>query len=55
MAECIKREDILKFPIRRNHCDKENANEHFISGIETVMEFIEILPAADVAEVMHGR
>ena len=55
MAECIKREDILKFPIRRNHCDKENANEHFISGIETVMEFIEILPAADVAEVRHGR
>lgn len=55
MAEYIKREDILKFPIRRNHCDKENANEHFISGIETVMEFIEILPAADVAEVMHGR
>lgn len=37
-------DDIQKFPIRRNYCDKEHGNEHFINGIETVMEYIELLP-----------
>lgn len=36
--------DIQKFPIRANHQDKENGNEHFIYGIETVMEYINSLP-----------
>lgn len=39
MAEYIAREALMKFPIRRDHCDKEHANEHFINGIETVMEY----------------
>lgn len=51
----IEREAILSYPIRADHCDKKNANEHFIFGIESVMEFVENLPAADVAEVRHGR
>lgn len=55
MAEYIDRETLMKFPIRRDHCDKEHANEHFINGIETVMEYAENLPAADVAPVVHGR
>ena len=55
MAEFIKREELMKFPIRRDHCDKEHANEHFINGIETVMEYAENLPAADVEPVRHGR
>ena len=33
MAEYIKREAIMKFPIRKDHCDKKHANEHFIFGI----------------------
>ena len=55
MAEYINREAIMKFPIRKDHCDKEHANEHFINGIESVLEYVENLPAADVAPVRHGR
>lgn len=55
MAEYIEREAIMEFPIRKDHCDKECANEHFIFGIESVLEYVENLPAADVAPVVHGR
>ena len=55
MAEYIEREGLMQFPIRREHCDKEHANEHFINGIETVLEYAESLPASDVAPVVHGR
>lgn len=48
MIEYIKKDDIAAFPIRANHCDKEHANEHFIYGIETVMEYVENLKPADV-------
>jgi len=41
--EYIKLSDIEKFPIRKNHYDRENGNIHFISGIETVMEYIDTL------------
>lgn len=51
MAEYIEREELMKFPIRRNHYDKEHGNEHFINGIETVLEYAENLPAADVEPV----
>lgn len=55
MAEYIEREAIMEFPIRKDHCDKQRANEHFIFGIESVLEYVENLPAADVAPVVHGR
>ena len=55
MAEYINREAIMKFPIRKDHCDQEHANEHFINGIESVLEYVENLPAADVSPVSHGR
>ncbi len=55
MAEYIKREELIKFPIRRNHYDKKHGDEHFINGVETVLEYAENLPAADVAPVRHGR
>lgn len=55
MAEYIDREAIMKFPIRKDHCDKEHANEHFINGIESVLEYVENLPSADVAPMVHGR
>ena len=55
MAEYIEREAIMEFPIRKDHCDKEHANEHFIFGIESVLEYVENLPADDVAPVVHGR
>ena len=55
MAEYINREAIMKFPIRKGRCDKEHANGHFINGIESVLEYVENLPSADVAPVRHGR
>lgn len=55
MAEYIKREDVLAFPIRINHCDRKHRNEDFLLGIETVIDFVEAIPAADVAEVRHGK
>lgn len=55
MAEYIEREELMKFPIRRNHYDKEHGNEHFIYGIETVLEYAENIPAADVAPVVHAE
>ena len=55
MDEYIKLAELMKFPIRRNHYDKEHGNEDFICGIETVLEYAENLPAADVAPVRHGR
>ena len=55
MAEYLNREAIMKFPIRKDHCDKEHANGHFINGIESVLEYVENLPAVDVAPVRQGR
>lgn len=55
MTEYIKREELMEFPIRRNHYDRKNGNKHFINGIETVLEYAENLPAADVAPVVHGE
>ena len=39
MKEYIEREAVLQFPIRKDHCDKEHANKHFIFGVESVMEY----------------
>ena len=55
MKEYIEKAAVLSYPIRKDHCDKEHANERFIFGIESVMEYVENLPAADVAAVSHGR
>lgn len=54
MTEYIKKSDVLAYPIRRQSYDKANGNARFINGVESVMEFVEGLPAADVAEVRHG-
>lgn len=55
MAEYIERGALMQFPIRRDYYDRKNGNKHFINGIESVLEYAENLPAADVAPVVHGR
>lgn len=55
MSEYIEKEALRQFPIRKDHYDKENGDEHFIFGIEAVLEYAENLPAADVSPVVHGR
>lgn len=54
MADYISREELLKFPVRADHYDKEHGNYHFIAGIETVLEYAESLPSADVSPTAHG-
>lgn len=51
MAEYIKREAVKKYPIRLNHYDKKNGNLDFVLGIESVLEYVDDIPAADVVEV----
>lgn len=55
MAKYINLEELMQFPIRHDHYDKEHGSKDFIYGIETVLEYAENLPAADVAPVVHGR
>lgn len=51
-------DELLKFPIRIDHYDKEHGNENFVFGIETVLEYAEHLPtvkaytAHEVAEIL---
>lgn len=54
-GELIRRSDLLKFPIRRNHYDREHGNLHFINGIETVMEYAEYIPAVEAEPVVHAH
>lgn len=49
----IKLEDLQKFPIRKDHYDKEHGNEHFIFGVETVFEFVEYLPTYDITPITN--
>lgn len=55
MAEYIERGALMQFPIRHDHYDRKNGNKHFINGIETVLEYAENLPAADVAPVVRCK
>lgn len=57
MSKYIKLEDLQKFPIRINHYDKEHGNEHFVYGVETVLEYAEYLPTVYIEddEVKHGH
>lgn len=51
----IDGDKLQEYPIRANHCDKEHANEHFINGIESVMEYAEQLPTVDAEVVVRCK
>ena len=55
MAKYIDLDKLNEFPIRAGHYDQEHGNKHLIFGIESVLEYAENLPAADVAPVVYGR
>lgn len=55
MAKYINLDKLNEFPIRAGHYDQEHGNEHFIFGIEAVLEYAEQLPPADVEPVVHAR
>lgn len=51
----IDGDKLQESPIRANRCDKEHANEHFINGIETVLEYAEQLPTVDAVYVTRCK
>ena len=51
----IDGDKLQEFPIRANRCDKEHANEHFINGIETVLEYAQQLPTVDAVVVVRCK
>lgn len=51
----IDADKLQEFPIRANRCDKEHANTHFINGIESVMEYAELLPTVDAVSVVRCK
>lgn len=55
MPDLISREALKQFPVRRDHYDKENGNENFISGVESVLEYAEQLPAVDTVLVVRCK
>ena len=50
MAKYINLEELMRFPIRLNHYDKEHGSKDFVYGIETVLEYAENLQTTDVAQ-----
>lgn len=51
--DLIRLSDLMKFPIRIDHYDKVNGNEHFVYGIETVLEYAEALPRVEAEPVVR--
>ena len=44
-GDLISRADVLKYPIRLDHYDEENGSREFVYGVESVIEYVESLPA----------
>ena len=58
MDRLISLDELNKFPIRLDHYDKQNGNEDFVLGIESVLEYAEYLPtvsAVPVSELLSLR
>ena len=51
----IDLDELMKFPIRLDHYDKENGNEHYVFGVEAVLEYAEYLPTIDAVEVVRCK
>lgn len=47
MVKMISLDALMNFPIRKDHYDKEHGNEHYIFGVESVLEYAQNLPSMD--------
>ena len=47
MVKMISLDALMDFPIRKDHYDKEHGNEHYIFGVESVLEYAQNLPSVD--------
>lgn len=54
MQKLISLDELMKFPVRADNYDKEHGNEHFMYGIETVLEYAQSLPVVETEEVKYG-
>ena len=54
-SDLIRLSDLMKFPIRIDHYDKVNGNEHFVLGIESVLEYAENLPRVEAEPVVRCK
>ena len=52
-GDLIRLSDLMKFPIRIDHYDKVNGNEHFVYGVESVLEYAEYLPRVEAESVVR--
>ena len=55
MEKYVNLEKLMEFPIRRDHCDKKNADPHFINGIEAIFEWIEQIAKTDSIEIVRCK
>lgn len=51
----IDADELNKFPIRLDHYDKEHGSEHFVYGVESVLEYAEYLPTVDAVPVTRCK
>ena len=51
----IDADELNKFPIQLDHDDEEHGNEHYVFGIESVLEYAEYLPAVDAVPVTRCK
>lgn len=51
----INLDELMKYPIRLNHFDKENGDINFVYGIESVLEYAEYLPIIDAVPVTRCK
>ena len=55
MDKYVKLSDLMSYPIRLDHYDKKHGNEHFVTGVESVLEYAEYFATSEVAEIKHGN
>lgn len=60
MVKMISLDALMDFPIRKDHYDKEHGNEHYIFGVEAVLEYAKNLPSMDAVpagayELLYGQ
>lgn len=51
----IDADELKKVPLYNGGHDAQNADPHFISGVASVMEYIDNMPTVDAEPVRHGR
>lgn len=49
----IDLDELMKFPLRIDNYDKENGNEVFMLGIESVLDYAEELPTVDAIPIEY--